>query len=712
MSPRIISSDYLFIALRLSTVKCPSTAALGYAGEPVTLPSLLLAAAAPPFLSEVVALLLAAAVIAYLCFRLGLVPIVGFLVAGVVIGPNALGLVASPELIDQAAEVGVILLLFMIGIEFSLEKLARIQKLIFVGGGLQVVLATLATAGLLALFGVGWRAGVFTGFLVALSSTAIVLKLLGDRGETNTEHGQVALGLLIFQDLGIIVMVLLVPVLAGTGGGSPWPIAAALGKAAVLIVLILTFARKLMPPVLERVARTCSPEIFLLTVVAICFGTAYLTSLAGVSVSLGAFLAGLLVSESEFSHYAFTEILPLRTLFAATFFVSVGMLLDLGFLMSHLPLVLATLAVLFVVKVATTGVAALALGYGLPAVVTSALVLAQVGEFSFVLERAGRASGLHPAGMDDVGSQTFIAATVVLMVLTPFLMTAGNALAKRRPSAATTEPAPAPDVDRQGHVIVAGYGHSARRLVRALAGAGVPYVITTLSPDGAAEADAEGRPVIRSDASRVSTLESAGLDEARLLVVPDDEPTMAHRITAVARGARPDLPIVVRTRFAAAAQELAEAGATAVVTEELESSLRLADRVLKLCGVAPPEIKRWTLALRSDDRETVPSLWRGGRAVPLDQVVELAAAVAPERCAHAGAVRAVRPSAPGCEECLADGHGWVHLRICMTCGHVGCCDDSDGKHATAHFRATGHPIVRSLEPGESWGWCYEDEVEL
>lgn len=685
----------------------------------MTLSTPLLAAAVPPFLGEVAVLLLAAAGIAYLCHRLGLVPIVGFLAAGVVIGPNALALVASPELIDQAAEVGVILLLFMIGIELSLEKLARIKKLIFLGGGLQVALATAATAGLLALFGVGWRVGVFTGFLVALSSTAIVLKLLEDRGETETEHGRVALGLLIFQDLGIIVMVLLVPVLAGAGGGSPWAVAAALGKAAALIVLILTFARKLMPPVLERVARTCSPEIFLLSVVAICFGTAYLTSLAGLSVSLGAFLAGLVVSESEFSHYAFTEILPLRTLFTATFFVSVGMLLDLGFLMSNLPLVLAALAVVLVLKVVTTGAAALALRSSLPAVVTSALVLAQVGEFSFVLERTGRESGLHPAGMDLVGSQTFIAATVVLMVLTPLLATAGDALARRLAArreaakAASMAAEPAAETARTGHVIVAGYGHSARRLVRALAAAEVPYVITTLSPDGAAEAEAEGRPVIRADASRLSTLLSAGLEDARILVVPDDEPAMAHRIAAVARGARPELPVVVRTRLAAAAPELAAAGASEVVSEELESSLRLADRVLRLAGVAAPEVDRRTSDLRAEGRmgEQAPSPWRG-RSVAGGQVVELAAGAAASRCAHVGSIRAVRPSAPGCEECLRDGHGWVHLRICMTCGHVGCCDDSPGKHATAHFHATGHPIVRSLEPGETWGWCYVDGVEL
>jgi CPA2 family monovalent cation:H+ antiporter-2 len=300
------------------------------------------------FLTEAVALVLAGAVIAYVCFRLGLVPIVGFLVAGVVIGPNALGLVRDQDVVDAAAEVGVMFLLFTIGIEFSLAKLGRIKHLIFTGGGLQVAGASFVTTAVLAMLGVEWRAALFTGFLVALSSTAIVLKLLADRGETTTPHGEVALGLLIFQDLAVIVMVLLVPLLAGAGG-SAWAIGLALAKAGAIIALVLVVARRVMPIVLESVARTCSPELFLLTVIAICFGTAYVTNLAGVSLSLGAFLAGLLVSESRFSHHALGEILPLQILFSATFFVSVGMLLDLMFLLTYLPQVLLAIALVLLV---------------------------------------------------------------------------------------------------------------------------------------------------------------------------------------------------------------------------------------------------------------------------------------------------------------------------------------------------------------------------
>src|SRR3954466_5927185 len=215
---------------------------------------------APPFLVQAVAIVVAAAVIAYVSSRVGLVPIVGFLAAGVVIGPHALKLVDDPALVNDVAEIGVILLLFTIGIEFSLEKLWRIKTLIFGGGGLQVTLATLSVVGALTALGVDWRAALFTGFLVSLSSTAIVLKLLGDRGETTSPHGQVTLGLLIFQDLAVIVMVLVVPMLGG-GGGSGTQIVVALAKALGLIVAVLVVARRLMPPLLEQVALTCAPEL-------------------------------------------------------------------------------------------------------------------------------------------------------------------------------------------------------------------------------------------------------------------------------------------------------------------------------------------------------------------------------------------------------------------------------------------------------------------
>jgi K+:H+ antiporter len=708
--------------------------------------TLTIATATPPFLAEGAALLVAAAAIAYVCYRLGLMPIIGFLIAGVVIGPHGFGVVSSREMIDAVAEIGVILLLFTIGLEFSLERLARITTLILGGGTLQVGLASLCTMALLWAVGVDWRAALFTGFLVALSSTAIVVKIFADRGDTNTREGQVALGLLIFQDLAVIVMVLVVPMLGG-GQADSVALAAALGKAIALIAVVLLVARRLMPPLLERVARTCSPELFLLTVVAICLGTAYLTSLAGVSVSLGAFLGGLVVSESQFREHAFTEIMPLQILFSATFFVSIGMLLDLSFVVMQLPLVLAAVAVVLAIKVLTTGVSVLALGYPAPLAATVALALAQVGEFSFVLERAGRDVGLSPAGLGEAGSQAFIASTVLLMAATPFLAhigaTLGNRLAAKHAAreAATITPAPlaAEFAALSDHVIVAGYGEAARQLVRVLNGSRVPYVITTLSPGGAAEAETEGLPVIRGDASKQLTLWHAGIDRARMLVIADDDPATAHRIASVARTSGPNATIIVRTRYVAEIDTLGHAGADRVIAEELESIVQLFAEVLRNYHVAPEEIEAHEATIRGRGYEAlrqagapdepvvvcnIPGMCGPDAATPTppeeavmrraridtQQRVELTTHVAGAECGHLDQIRPVFPSAAGCEDCLRTGDTWVHLRICMTCGHMGCCDSSKNRHATAHHRRTGHPIVRSMEPGEDWGWCYADEL--
>ncbi len=741
------------------------------------------ASAPPPFLVQSAALLVAAAGIAYFSSRVGLVPIVGFLIAGVVIGPHGLGLVREQSTTDAVADVGVIMLLFTIGIEFSLERLAKITRLIVGGGTLQVALTSVATMGLLMLFGVDWRQGLFTGFLVALSSTAIVLKLLADRGETNTEYGQVALGLLIFQDLAVIVMVLLVPSLAGTQGGGAQELTIALAKAAGLVALVLIVARRLMPPMLEIVARTCSPELFLLTVVAICFGTAYLTSLAGVSISLGAFLAGLIVSESPFRSHAFAEILPLQILFSAAFFVSVGMLLDVNFVIHHLPLVLAGVVLVSFVKIVTTGTSVVALGYRVPVAAAAAMALAQIGEFSFVLEHTGRDVGLTPAGLGVTGSQTFIAATVLSMIITPFLTQIGGRLAgkierkhaareARAAEARATEPVPEEFARLTNHVIVAGYGDAARHLVHVLNGSNIPFIITTLSPGGASEAESEGLPVIRGDASKQVTLLHAGADRAKMIVIADDDPSTAHRIAAVARELTPAARILVRTRYVTDVESITHAGASRVIAEEMESIVQLFSDVLRSFDISPDEIQSHEdsvrrgayAALREEEvpaepvvvcqlpgadgaacaldqwpsatavaaaTAAAPKLARAaGAAATIQQVksteasdmsryridtqhrVELKTHVSAARCAHVSTIRPVLPSAPGCEECLKMGDTWVHLRICMTCGHVGCCDTSKNKHATKHFHSTTHPIVRSMEPGEDWGWCYEDEVML
>lgn len=672
----------------------------------------LAAESVPAFLPEIVGLLVATALVAYVCHKIRVMPIVSFLLTGALIGPHALGLVRDEGLIEAAAELGVVLLLFTIGLEFSLEKLARIKRLIFVGGGLQVTLVVLLVMGLLAGAGIDWRTGLYTGCLVALSSTAIVMKLLMTRGETNTTGGQAALGILIFQDLAVVAMVLLVPMLAGVGtSGLAVPLA--LGKAIVIVTLVVAVARRVMPKVLEAVARTCSQEIFLLTVVAICLGTAYLTSLAGVSLSLGAFLAGLVVSESRFSHMAFGEILPLQILFSATFFVSVGLLLDLRFLVSNPLLVVAAIGGSLVIKVLATGVSLKVLGIATGTTAFTSLLLAQVGEFSFVLERTGRELGLYPAGIEIGGPEAFVAATVIMMIATPpisrlcdQILARSTRKSKGDEGGATpveTGEVAAPSTELRDHVIIAGYGDGGRELASALSERAIPYLVLTLSPEGAREAEGTAVHVLRGNYTRQHELTLAGARQARLLVVADDDLETTHRVVAAAHALNPDLTVMARTRFASEIQQLAEAGAAEVVAEEREGVVRLLGRVLAAYQVDDATIQRRQDALR-----------RGG-STPMMQSTAVRLSdeqQASDRCAHLGTVRSVTPSAAGCEECLASGSAWVHLRICMACGHVGCCENSVHKHAQQHSRERHHPIIKSFEPGEDWAWCYEEETYL
>ncbi|MCG8469833.1 MAG: cation:proton antiporter, partial [Gemmatimonadetes bacterium] len=309
-----------------------------------------------PFLREMIALFSVSTLLAWACHRLKIVPIVGFLVAGILVGPSGLSLVQDQELVTQTAEIGVILLLFSIGVEFSLDKLSRIRRFILVGGGLQVGATVTIVALLSAGAGVDWRIGVYTGCLVALSSTAIVLKLLSDSRRTDTPSGRISLGILILQDLSIVLMVLLLPVL-GTSGASGGPIARALIEAVVIIAVVLELGRRIVPRLLDRVAHQRSQELFLLAVVTICFGIAWILKLAGVSLALGAFLAGLVVSGSRFREHAIGDVLPLRTLFTAVFFASVGMLLDLRFVLERPLLILGVALAVAALKLGITSIA-------------------------------------------------------------------------------------------------------------------------------------------------------------------------------------------------------------------------------------------------------------------------------------------------------------------------------------------------------------------
>lgn len=368
-----------------------------------------------PFLNELVALFLVSVFIAYLSYRIRLVPIAGFLIAGVIIGPNTLGLVQDQELVDMLAEIGIILLLFSIGIEFSLEKLARIKNAIIVGGGLQVLLSVVAVVGILSYFGVDLKVATYTGCLVALSSTAIILGLMSEQRKTDTPVGRLSLAVLIFQDLAIIAMVLLIPVFSGEGD-SLLDVLLVLGKAVLLIIIVLILARKVVPWILDKVAHTRRQELFLLTVVAICFGIAALTNMANVSLALGAFLAGLVVSESHYSDHALSEILPLKTIFNAVFFVSVGMLLDPKFILQYPLLLLGVTVGVLLLKFTLATSSLLVLGYPIRISAATGLVLAQIGEFSFVLERAGRTAGLTPAAMVSWGPNFYSCFSIIDVV--------------------------------------------------------------------------------------------------------------------------------------------------------------------------------------------------------------------------------------------------------------------------------------------------------
>lgn len=559
-----------------------------------------------PFLGELVALFSISVLIAYVCYRLHLVPIAGFLIAGAVVGPYALGVVDDIELVNQLAEIGVILLLFTIGVEFSLEELKEVGSFIFTGGSIQVGITVALTVGIVLLFGAGWEAGVFTGFLVALSSTAVVLGLLSQRAETDTPSGRLSLGILIFQDLAIVGMVLVIPLLGGqTGGGLG--VLFVLGKAILLVFAILFLARLAVPWVLEWVARTRRQELFLLTVVAICFGTAWVTSWAGVSLALGAFLAGLVVSESRYREHALSEILPLRTVFNAVFFVSIGMLFNFDILLRY-PLVLLAVAVgiLLVKWIVTTGTI-LALGFPARIAIATGLIVAQIGEFSFVLNTAGREVGLTPAGLGVAGEQAFIAVAVILMLVTPFTVQAapkiGSALGRFIPSREDDESGPGHHVeqDLEDHVVVVGYGPAGRRLVQVLRNTGLDYAVLELNPASVAEARRDGVNIIFGDAARLPMLHVASIRKAKVLVIAINDRSATQRIVRIARYENPTLQIFARTRFLKEVDRLTEAGADVVVPEEMETTVRLFSHVLNAYMVPPEEVARQVNLVRASD---------------------------------------------------------------------------------------------------------------
>ena len=561
--------------------------------------------------------LLAAVLGVVVCRSLKLPPMLGYLAAGVLIGPNALALAQNSESVRHLGEFGVVFLMFAIGLEFSLPKLRAMRRQVFGLGLMQVVLTmavafggTLALATLLGgVWDVGWQTALALSGTMAMSSTAIVGKLMAERAEIESDHGRQIMGILLFQDLAVVPLLVLIPAL----GSSPDQLLVALGlalvKATVLVGLLLTGGQKLMRWWLTLVARRKSDELFMLNLLLITLGLAWLTEMAGLSLALGAFIAGVLVSETEYRHQVGTDIRPFHDVLLGLFFITIGMMLDWHILVDRWALVLALLAVPLLVKAIIILVLARLMGATTGVALRSGLFLAQAGEFGFVLLSLTQDHGLvQPALMNPI-----LAAMVLSMLATPFLIMYSNRIVMKlvasdwmQQSLQMTTIA-RKTINTSKHVIICGYGRCGQNLARMLEREGIPYIALDLDPDRVRQAAAAGDSVVYGDATRLQALMAAGLVRASAVVVTYIDVPAALKVLANTRSHAPQVPVVVRTQDDAHLDKLQDAGATEVVPEAIEGSLMLASHALALVGVP----MRRVLRVVQDQRDARYNMLRG-----------------------------------------------------------------------------------------------------
>ena len=530
-------------------------------------------------LKDLVIVLGAAVVVVTLLRRAGFPSIAGFILTGAIVGPNALGLVSETRQVEVLAEVGVVLLLFGIGLEISLSRLRQLWKAIVLGGGLQVGLTIVCTAAIAAWFGLSTGTAIFLGCVVAVSSTAVVLRGLSARGELEAPHGRLALGILVFQDLCVVPMMLAVPYLAGKGG-SAQDIFVTIGTVLLVLAGVLFAASHLAPRLLAFVARARERELFILAVFLVCFGTAWALSLAGISLALGAFLAGLVVAGSEFRRQAMSDLIPPREVFASLFFVSVGMLLNVSDVFQQAISTIGLLCLILIGKFTIILGTALILRLPLRVGILSATTLCQIGEFSFILLKAAQGTNL----LESPLSHNLLMAIVLSMLLTPMAIAFGPHLAgsaARVPWLNRLLDAEPPGIDAQEphskHVIVAGYGLAGRQVCRALQREGAAYIAVDWNTDKVHEAHDAGVRAVLGDLSQREVLEELGCKRARLVVVDINVTSAAASVVRAIRATAPDVPIIALINFEMDRDLLESAGASEVVTVEATASQAIVD---------------------------------------------------------------------------------------------------------------------------------------
>jgi CPA2 family monovalent cation:H+ antiporter-2 len=561
-----------------------------------------------PLLNDMLVLLSFSVIIVFVLQRLKLPSIIGFLITGVLIGPYGFSLVNAVEEVEILSEIGVILLLFVIGMELSIKQLISIKRTVFVGGFFQVGLTVLVAGSVYYFIGSSWSEAVFVGFLFSMSSTAIVLKTLQDRQEITTPHARNALAILIFQDIIVVPMMLITPLMAGESANIWWSISILLMKTLVVLVITFVSARYIVPKLMHAVAKTNSKELFLLVTITLCFAVAFLTSEAGLSLALGAFIAGLIVSESEYSHQATSIILPFRELFTSFFFVSVGMLLDLSFFMHHILVILLLVLAVFIAKSIIASLAVAILKYPPRTVILTGLSLFQVGEFAFILSKVGIEYQL----LDVETNQYFLSISIVSMLLTPFVIIFSERITNKLLGVSkklgiqqslvlqdNEETKVADDIEN--HLIIIGYGVNGSNLAKAATASNIPFLVVEFDAEIVKREREKGLPIIFGDATHDHILETVHLQRARAAVVAISDNHATKEVVKNVRKHSDSLYLVVRTRFIKEISELFALGADEVIPEEFETSVQIFTHVLHNFLVPEDDIEQIVDKVRSDN---------------------------------------------------------------------------------------------------------------
>lgn len=572
-----------------------------------------------PILSDIVIILGLSVVIILLFQRLKIPAILGFLITGIVAGPHGLNLITATHEVELLAEIGIIFLLFVIGIEFSLKGLASIKNTVFTGGLLQVG-GTIGVVAVASYFmGLSIQSAIFMGFLLSLSSTAIVLKMLQEKGELTAPHGKVSLGILIFQDIVVVLMMLLTPLLAGQMEDPTRELIILSVKMIAVVILVILLSRYIVPVMLGWVVKTKNRELFILSVVVLCFATAWLTSYAGLSLALGAFFAGLIISESDYSHQATANILPFREIFISFFFVSVGMLLDFKFFFSNAGEIFLLTVAVILLKIFVIMLTVLILRHSPRTILLSGFSIFQVGEFAFLLSVTGMQYDLLTPGQ----YQYFLAISIISMGASPFLINKAERITnfllqipvhptvrRRFKAISMIKEAEVKKTSEElrNHLVIIGFGINGENVSKSAKRAGIPYVIVEMDPTAMEKGRKLEEPIVFGDATDEMILKHVHIQEARIAVVAISTPEATRQIVKMIRTFSETIYIIVRTRYVREVEEIVKLGADEVIPEEFETSIEIFTRVLKEYLIPNDDILELVHEIRSHNYEMLRSL--------------------------------------------------------------------------------------------------------